>query len=90
MGISPAYYLDEMEFYELSAMVDGYSRREQAGWEQARFCAFYTASAAGAKLSMKEIVVFPWEKEKEDAPEEVNIDDLRQLKEKVKMINNGR
>lgn len=64
MGIDPGYVLDEMEFYEASALFSHRHLRCRESWEQARMLSFVTARCAGAKVKgLKDIFTLPWDEE---------------------------
>lgn len=45
----------------------GVERKERAGWEQARYIAYYCMRPwAGEGFSMEDMVHFPWEKETDE------------------------
>jgi len=82
-GIDPGYVLDEMQFYEVEALIENLWMKDKESWEQARTISYVTAQCQSTKkLDMKEMMTFPWEKgEKiEDNPEE-----LEAVREEMKL-----
>lgn len=78
LGIAPAYVLDEMETYEITALIEHRSHKHREQWEQARFIAFIVAQCNTKKnLKLTDLIKFDWDGKgegKTDAPtkEEVN------------------
>lgn len=73
-GIDPGYVLDEMQFYEVEALIENLWMKNKESWEQTRTVSYITAQCQSTKkLDMKEMMSFPWEKEEkiEDNPEEL-------------------
>lgn len=62
-GISPKYVLDEMEPYEMKAIIDNIYMRTRDDWERTRYEAYVTAQV-NSKNSMKpsDLIKFSWEK----------------------------
>lgn len=82
-GIDPGYVLDEMQFYEVEALIENLWMKDKESWEQTRAITYVTAQCQSTKkLDMKEMMTFPWEKgEKiEDNPEE-----LEAVREEMKL-----
>ena len=65
--MAPDYVLDRMQLYEMITLLHYAWRRESGDWERARFMAYVMAqSHSSKKISLKEIMQFPWEAEMED------------------------
>ncbi len=81
MGISPDYFLDSMQNYELDALMQNYDKTYKTSWEQTRFMAYITAQTQSIKrLKPTDIMQFPWDKEevKTNAPDWEAIKSLRE------------
>jgi hypothetical protein len=76
MGIQPQYFLDEMTWFELDAVLQQYYNQYKNQWEQTRLVAYYCA-APFAKLSMTDIIRFAWDKKESD----IKPEELQQRKE---------
>lgn len=64
-GIAPDYFLDNMSFDEVEAILKENERREKDEWEKIRYQCFYSVVAiAGGKTYRKpsDLFQFPWEK----------------------------
>lgn len=76
-GIDPGYVLDEMQFYEVEALIENLWMKDKESWEQARTISYVTAQCQSTKkLDMKEMMTFPWEnkvEKVEDTPEEIEM-----------------
>lgn len=65
MGLTLREFLNTTPRYFVAAR-KGYARREQAEWERARYIAFYAVTPhvkKGSIRRMRDLGVFPWEKE---------------------------
>lgn len=82
-GISPSYFLDEMQGYEIEACLKGLENKNKAGWEQARFISYVTAQVNNRKkLKPTDILSFTWDKPtKEDTA--ISNADIARLKDKA-------
>lgn len=79
MKLQPSYILDEMDWYEVNALLKYryYSFKEQ--WEQTRLVTYMTAQVNSKRhLKLTDIITFPWEKEEENT--RVTDDDVKRLK----------
>lgn len=88
-GIDPGYVLDNMELYEIEALIDNLWMKDKESWEQARLQAYITAQVNFTKhIDMKDILTFPWEKEEkiEDTQEEKEAL-MKEIKEWEKIMN---
>ena len=85
--MSPTHFLDEADSYEIAAFLEGASKRERDGWEQARFVMQAVLNSAGAKIKdTKEVLPFPWDeghKEVDPEKEYKNLKHLQQFASKV-------
>lgn len=65
-GLSPAYVLDEIQAYEIQALMKYSYFRNKESWEQARLISYLIAQTHSTKkLKLEEIVKFPWEQQDE-------------------------
>jgi hypothetical protein len=88
-GINAEYVMNDMEGYEIDVMLRAAERAQRAGWEQARLVAVTSANAMGAKLRMKDLQ-FPWEKDNKKNDSTPRETEIRDLKEKVAKLKNGK
>lgn len=89
-GLTPGYVLDEMEFYEIDALLKNLHARHKASWEQARMICYVSAQANSTKaLEPTDILKFPWD-EVVTQPEDTTIStaDIERLKEKTQQYLN--
>ena len=91
MGLSPQYVLDEIQWYEIHALLKYQYYRNQEDWEQARFLGFITAKSNGAKISkLENLVKFQWEQKEKQKPQFMSDEDMNRLQNKAKwMIENN-
>ena len=83
-GVSPAYFLDRMTWYEVDACLRGIGYRERAGWEQVRMLGYITAQSHSTKvIKYSDVMRFDWDKEKECIPQ-VDFDKVNDLKDRMK------
>lgn len=61
-GISPSYFLDEMQMYEIDACLDGISMKYRPNWEQCRMVSYMIAQVNSTKqLKPTDIMKFEWD-----------------------------
>ena len=85
--LSPSYVLDEMEFYEIRALLkyEHYSHRDD--WEQARMVAYMIAQVnSKRKLTFQDITKFYWEKEAEEHDTSISKEDVERLKKRAESV----
>lgn len=77
-GLDASYVLDEMEVYEIEAILKNLYLKNKASWEQARLMPYiYTQAHTKQHKSLTDFLKFPWEKEEtsengvELTPEEI-------------------
>ena len=89
--MSPSYVLDEIEMYEIKALLKYQYYRNQEEWEQTRFLGFISAKSNGAKISkLENLVKFQWEKKEKQIPQFMSDEDMNRLQNKAKwMIENN-
>ena len=86
LGLSPRYVLDEMQFYEIDALLDSYYLKHKDSWEQARLIAYMTAQVNSRNtIKPEDIIKFHWEKD--DTPE-VNELDQKSIELEMKQLEN--
>lgn len=83
--IPPKYVLDEMEMYEVRALLDYEYYSHKDDWEQARLIAYLIAQVNSRKtLRLKDITEFYWEKERgEEGDTSISREDIERLKNKA-------
>lgn len=86
-GIDPKYVLDEMEIYEISAIMKNIHYKNQDLWEIGRFISYCICQTqCRKKLSLQDIMKFDWEQEekkKQDNITEISNADIERLKKKA-------
>lgn len=74
MGLSPEYVLDQIQSYEIKALVEfGYLRNKDS-WEQSRLISYTIARANGTKEKLENFLKFPWEEKQTVTPRQTEID----------------
>lgn len=88
LGLSPKYVLDEMQFYEIDTLLDGYYLKHKDSWEQARMISYIIAQINSKEtLNPEDIMKFYWEKD--NTTFEINHDEIElQIKELEDKLNN--
>lgn len=85
--------MDYMQEYEIRTIVDNIQFLDRNSWEQTRLNIYAHAQMnSRKKLTVKDIVTFPWEKEFEQHNIEISTEDINRLREKaknMKIISNG-
>ena len=87
--LDPSYVLDEMEFYEINALLkyEYYSYKDE--WEQARLIAYMVAQVnSKKKLTFKDITTFYWENEQEEHNTKIEREDIERLKKRAQAYIN--
>jgi hypothetical protein len=78
--VTPQYFLDVMQPYELSIICDGLHLRQKDSWEQARLIAYVIAQVNSTKkLNPTDIITFDWDK-KEKKSSSLTVDDVEKIK----------
>jgi hypothetical protein len=69
LGISPEYFLDEISFDEINALIDRDNKKVQNEWEKARIGWYYSLISAGLSKAQKpeDLMKFSWEDIKKEA-----------------------
>ena len=82
--LDPSYVLDQMEFYEIKALLkyEHYSHRDE--WEQARLIAYMVAQVnSKKKLKFQDITKFYWEDQQEEHDTSITKEDIERLKKQA-------
>ena len=70
-GMDPEYVTRRMDPVEMEVALEGIHRRHRDSWEQTRMIMYAIAQVnSKKKIDMKEMLVFPWEKEERRIPDE--------------------
>lgn len=89
LGLSPEYFLDKMQFYEIPTIVRNANLKNKDSWEQARFISFITAQVNSTKkMKPTDLMVFSWDNEVVDTSKSISNDDRERLKNKSKQYEN--
>lgn len=93
-GISPKYVLDEMQMYEINALMDNKHLSVKDSWEQARMIAYMIAQVnSKKKLNPDDVIKFSWDENTASGDTSISDEDIERLRQKadnyLKMINNG-
>lgn len=87
-NISPEYFLDKMQMYELPVMLTHFYKRKKEEWEQTRLLAYVVAqSNSTKKLKMTDIMSFSWDNEIEKDTS-ISKEEIARLKDKAKQFIN--
>lgn len=96
LGFSPDYVLDEMQVYEINAIMQYSYLKDQESWEQARLIAYVVAQVQShKKMKPTDILKFPWDGKElgETQTPTITNDDIARLQERAAMyasiINNS-
>lgn len=91
LNINPEYFLDRMKPYEIGPMLDTYYKRNNTGWEQTRTIAYVIAQVNSTKkLKPTDILSFPWDEENTKTTEEVDWDEIREMRARIQKLNEER
>ena len=66
--MDPVYFARALSLREAALFISGLSRRNRAGWEQARLIAKFAAAPHVKGFTDDMLPTFAWEKEEEEAP----------------------
>lgn len=65
MGVPPAYFLDEMEPYELSSILTEQEAQYKDTWERTRMVVHAVRQGYSDKvLEARDVIEFPWDKKR--------------------------
>ena len=66
MGVQPKYFLDEMEGYEVNAIITQYNNQYELDWERTRRIMHSVVQVQCTKsLNLEQVIKFPWDGEDE-------------------------
>ena len=83
----PGYVMDEMEMYEVNCLLSNLYLVTKDSWEQARLVGYIGAQTHSTKkMSVSDIVTFPWEDETERHDTSMSNADKRRLEQKAKEL----
>lgn len=86
-GISPDYFLDKMQWYEVETCIYGLEKKHKTSWEQCRFLSYIIAQVNNTKkLKPTDILTFNWDKVEEDKNTAISNEDIERLKNKAKQF----
>ena len=70
VGIDPAYFLDEMDYDDLDAVLEAYAESIQDTWEQTRLLSFYSVAPhmGKSKTTPQKFMPFAWDTETKPTP----------------------
>jgi len=83
--LNPKYVLDEMEMYEVKALMKYAYYSHKDSWEQSRMITYMTAQVNSKnRLQMTDVMEFPWEKEEDEEDKKpITKEQLQQLREQA-------
>lgn len=91
--ISYEYFLDRLQPYELTALLESIPYADRATWEQTRLRIFSTASMFSKReIKVQDIMRFAWDKhdEAQEAPSDKELQRLKSTAEKLIKTNVNR
>ena len=89
LGLSPEYFLDKMQLYEIPTIVRNANLKNKDSWEQARFISFITAQVNSTKkMKPTDLMLFSWDNEVVDTSKSISNEDRERLKNKSKQYEN--
>lgn len=82
--------MDEIEMYEVEALLRNSYYKEREDWEQARLIAYVIAQCNSTKkMKVSDIMEFPWDKEQtEKVMPQAQVDRLREKAERMRKMMN--
>ena len=83
----PGYVMDEMRMYEIGCLMPFLYLASKDSWEQARLVGYIGAQThSTSKMSMTDIVTFPWEENGKTRDTSMSNADKKRLEEKAKQL----
>lgn len=84
-GLSPGYVLDQMECYEIDAILENLQNRHRDSWEQTRMICYVLAQSNSTRsIKPTDIIRFSWDEEKtESGDTSISTEDIERLKKKA-------
>lgn len=91
--VTPQYFMDEMQDYEVNPYMENLRFLDVNGWEQARFLGYCGVQVySKKKLSPQDLLSFSWEEEEHET--EITDEQVARLQAKAahyeKLLNNGK
>jgi hypothetical protein len=85
--LPPRYVMDEMRMYEIGCLMPFLYLASKDSWEQARLMSYVSAQTHSTKkMSVSDIVSFPWEEKTQVHDTAMSNADKRRLEEKAKQL----
>lgn len=86
LGIAPAYVLDEMQIYEITALIQHRDLKYREQWEMTRLLGYITAQSHTTKrIKITDIIKFSWDNERNETdPDTPTKEQVNQLAEMAK------
>jgi len=85
--MTPGYVMDEMEMYEVDCLMSHLYLASKDAWEQARLVSYIGAQTHSTKkMSVSDIVSFPWEDKTERHDTSMSNADKKRLEMKAKQL----
>jgi hypothetical protein len=83
----PGYVMDEMRMYEIGCLMPFLYLASKDSWEQARLMCYISAQTHSTKkMSVSDIVTFPWEEQNVGHETAMSNADKKRLEEKAKQL----
>lgn len=89
MGLSPAYVLDEMQTYEVEAVLKRIHLKNKESWEQTRLLMYTVAQVnSKKKIDIKKLLPFSWDSDRVEC--NVSEEEEERLKNSIEKYLNGK
>lgn len=93
--VSYDYFLNELQPYEISNIIEALPYIDRNQWEQTRLKIFSTASMFSKnQLTVQDIMRFKWDEDEKEPQQDITQNDIDRLKEQAKLfektLNDGR
>ncbi|WP_229058505.1 MULTISPECIES: hypothetical protein [Parabacteroides] len=90
-GLNPGYVLDQMEYYEIDAILESLKYQHRDSWEQTRMVCYVLAQSNSTKsLKPTDIIRLPWDDENNNKAEPkdtyISAEDIERLKKKAEQF----
>lgn len=86
----PKYILDEMEWYEVKAVLDYQHYAYKDVWEANRLTSFVVSKMLGSKIETpNDLMPFYWEEEDTDEKETASKEQMEELRRRAKEIEDN-
>lgn len=81
------YFLDRMQPYELTNIIEALPYIDRNQWEQTRLKIFSTASMfSKSNLTVTDIMRFKWDEENDEPKQDITQTDIDRLKQQAKLF----